>query len=345
MQQGVQQRNDNQESSKPQGRQKMKYLVTGGAGFIGSHLAAHLAARGDEVIVLDNFSTGKRANVADLPVTLIEGDIRDLESVTAAAQGVDTVFHQAALCSVARSVENPLRTHDVNVTGTLNLLEACRKVGVRRMVFASSSSVYGDAAALPKEESMPTAPLSPYAISKLAGEYYGTLYWQLYGLETVALRYFNVFGPRQDPESEYAAVIPKFLRGMLDHREIQIYGDGAQTRDFTYVENVVAANVAASTSRLVAGKVINIACGGRWSLLELVDRLDSILQSKTAIAFRERRAGDVKHSQASIVRAQEWLGYSPSIDFDEGLRRTVEWHLSAGECLATTPTSLSAGAL
>ena len=338
-----QQDSDSRTSTRSQSRHKLKYMVTGGAGFIGSHLASHLAAQGNEVVVLDNFSTGKRSNVADLPVTLIEGDIRDMECVTEALQGVDTVFHQAALCSVARSVENPLRTHDVNVTGTLNLFEACRKAGVRRMVFASSSSVYGDAAALPKEESMPSAPLSPYAVSKLTGEYYGALYWQLYGLETVALRYFNVFGPRQDPESEYAAVIPKFLQGMLDHRAIQIYGDGSQTRDFTYVENVVAANIAASTSRTAAGKAINVACGGRWSLLQLVSRLDSILKSKSEIAFKERRAGDVKHSQASIVRAQELLGYNPAVDFDEGLKRTVEWYISNNESMSASPVTAAAG--
>jgi UDP-glucose 4-epimerase len=338
----------NPESSNPESpnsgsHQKMKYLVTGGAGFIGSHLAAYLAARGDEVIVLDNFSTGKRENIAELPLQVIEGDIRDLDCVTEAVQGVDTVFHQAALCSVARSVENPLNTHNVNVTGTLNLFEACREAGVRRMVFASSSSVYGDSETLPKEESMATAPLSPYAISKLAGEYYGALYWQLYGLETVALRYFNVFGPRQDPASEYAAVIPKFLKSMLDHSDIQVFGDGSQTRDFTYVDNVVAANVAASTSRLAAGRVINVACGGRWNLLELIDKLGTILHSKAALVFKERRIGDVKHSQASIIRAQELLGYSPAIDFDEGLRKTVAWFLENDESLVAAPPALRAG--
>jgi UDP-glucose 4-epimerase len=237
--------------------------------------------------------------------------------------GVDTVFHQAALCSVARSVEDPRSTHAVNTTGTLNVFEASRRAGVRRVVFASSSSVYGDSASLPKEESMPTAPLSPYAISKLMGEHYGALYWRLFGVETVGLRYFNVFGPRQDPDSEYAAVIPKFLRGILNREEVQVFGDGSQTRDFTYVDNVVHANVAASTSPDAAGQVLNIACGERWSLMELLKRLEIALQRDATVVFRDRRVGDVKHSQASIEKAKRLLGYSPTVDFDEGIKRTA----------------------
>ncbi len=313
----------------------MKCLVTGGGGFIGSHLSSFLAARGDEVIVLDNFSTGKRENLQGLEVRLIEGDIRDFSCLTEAVQGVDTVFHQAALCSVARSVEDPRSTHEVNTTGTLNVFEASRQAGVRRVVFASSSSVYGDSATLPKEESMPTAPLSPYAISKLVGEHYAAMYWKLFGLETVGLRYFNVFGPRQDPDSEYAAVIPKFLHGILNREEVRVHGDGSQSRDFTYVDNVVQANAAAASVTVAAtdaandaaGQVLNIACGERWTLLELLNRLESTLQQDAAVVFGDRRVGDVKHSQASIEKARRLLGYSPAVDFDEGIKRTVAWFL------------------
>lgn len=335
----------------------MKCLVTGGGGFIGSHLSQFLVARGDEVIVLDNFSTGKRENLRGVDVRLIEGDIRDFSCLTEAVQGVDTVFHQAALCSVARSVGDPRSTHDVNTTGTLNVFEASRKAGVRRVVFASSSSVYGDSASLPKEETMPTAPLSPYAISKLVGEHYAALYWRLFGLQTVGLRYFNVFGPRQDPDSEYAAVIPKFLRGILNQEEIKVHGDGLQSRDFTYVDNVVQANVAAasftekapvSASRSgkkaggnAAGEMFNIACGERWSLLELLKKLETTLQQDASVVFADRRVGDVKHSQASIEKARRILGYSPVVDFDEGIKRTVAWFMESSGQLSNQASDLS----
>jgi UDP-glucose 4-epimerase len=309
----------------------MKCLVTGGGGFIGSHLCRFLVARGDEVIVLDNFSTGKRENLSGVEVQLIEGDMRDFSCVTEAVLGVDTVFHQAALCSVARSVEDPRSTHEVNTTGTLNVFEASRRAGVRRVVFASSSSVYGDSASLPKEESMPTTPLSPYAISKLVGEHYAAMYWRLFGLETVGLRYFNVFGPRQDPDSEYAAVIPKFLHGILNGEQVQVHGDGLQSRDFTYVENVVQANYAAAMATEAAGQVFNIACGQRWSLLELLKRLETVLQLDATVVFRDRRVGDVKHSQASIEKARQLLGYAPAVDFDEGIKRTVAWFLETSD--------------
>jgi UDP-glucose 4-epimerase len=309
----------------------MKCLVTGGGGFIGSHLCRFLVARGDEVIVLDNFSTGKRENLSSVEVQLIEGDMRDFSCVTEAVLGVDTVFHQAALCSVARSVEDPRSTHEVNTTGTLNVFEASRRAGVRRVVFASSSSVYGDSASLPKEESMPTIPLSPYAISKLVGEHYAAMYWRLFGLETVGLRYFNVFGPRQDPDSEYAAVIPKFLHGILNGEQVQVHGDGLQSRDFTYVENVVQANYAAAMATEAAGQVFNIACGQRWSLLELLKRLETVLQLDATVVFRDRRVGDVKHSQASIEKARQLLGYAPAVDFDEGIKRTVAWFLETSD--------------
>lgn len=307
----------------------MKILITGGAGFIGSHLADFLVAGGDEVIVLDNLSTGKRENIGLLKVRLIEGDIRDFKCVSEAVKGVDTVFHLAALCSVSRSIADPRTTHEVNATGTLNVLEASRKAGVRRVLLASSSSVYGDSEISPKHEELKTAPLSPYAVSKLIGEIYCQMYWKTFGLETVALRYFNVFGPRQDPESEYAAVIPKFLQAMLNDDQPCIYGDGTQTRDFTYVKNVVRANVAAAISPSAAGQIMNIACGDRWSLLQLLDRLEQLLGHDANPLFLPRRLGDVWHSQASIERAAELIGFSPEEDFDEGLRKTVAWFIQS----------------
>ncbi|MEY4642378.1 MAG: hypothetical protein RLZZ227_2372 [Pseudomonadota bacterium] len=304
----------------------MKYLVTGGAGFIGSHIAAHLAGSGSEVVVLDNFSTGNRSNLDGIDCGLIEGDLRDRDAVAEAVQGVDTVFHHGAICSVARSMEDPQTSHDVNSTGTLNLLEACRRNGVRRVVFASSSSIYGDSDTMPKHEQLPAAPLSPYAISKLNGEHYCQLYWQAFGLETVALRYFNVFGPRQYPNSEYAAVIPRFVHAILQGRTPEIYGDGSQTRDFTYVGNIVQANIAAAHNAHAPGQVMNIACGVRWSLNELLDRLQTMLNREIKPIMHPWRDGDVRHSQASIERAQNVLGFSPRVDFTEGLRETVAWY-------------------
>lgn len=303
----------------------MTYLVTGGAGFIGSHIVESLAKEGKEVNVLDNLSTGRRANLRGLSVNIVEGDIRDSKCVEKVVRGVDTVFHQAALCSVARSVEDPVATHDVNATGTVVLLNACRNAGVRRVVFASSSAVYGESEMLPKCEDMVTTPVSPYAVSKLEGELYCQMFYKVYGLETVCLRYFNVFGPRQDPNSEYAAVIPRFIESSVSMAQPIIYGDGTQTRDFTYVEDVVRANLAASTSPQAPGKVLNIACGERRSLLDLVQSLEKILDQDLTPVFREPRAGDVKHSQASIDLARRVLGMSPGVTFDEGLERTVAW--------------------
>jgi len=310
----------------------MKYLVTGGAGFIGSHLAAELATRvsskEDEVIVLDNFSTGKRENLSGLLIRIITGDVRDIDCLRSAMSGVDTVFHQAAICSVARSMEDPIETHEVNATGTLNVLEAARKEGVRRVVLASSSAVYGDSEVLPKHEDMQTAPLSPYAISKLIGELYCRFYWNSFGLETVVLRYFNVFGPRQNPDSDYAAVIPKFLDAIINKVRPDVYGDGSQTRDFTYVQDIVDANLLAAISHSAAGEILNIACGDRRSLLDLLNHLEEALQCDATPVFHARRAGDVWHSQASIEKAQEILSYSPQVDFAEGLKETVAWFLS-----------------
>jgi nucleoside-diphosphate-sugar epimerase len=276
--------------------------------------------------VLDNFSTGNRSNLDGIDHTLIEGDLRDRSAVAEAVQGVDTVFHHGAICSVARSMEDPETSHDVNATGTLNLLEACRRNGVRRVVFASSSAIYGDSDTMPKTENLPPSPLSPYAISKLNGEHYCQLYWQAFGLETVALRYFNVFGPRQYPNSEYAAVIPRFVHAILQGRTPEIYGDGSQTRDFTYVGNIVQANIAAAHSANAPGQIMNIACGVRWSLNELLDRLAKMLKRDIKPIMHPWRDGDVRHSQASIERAQRVLGFSPRVDFTEGLRETVAWY-------------------
>jgi UDP-glucose 4-epimerase len=304
------------------------YLVTGGAGFIGSNLVDALVAAGERVRVLDNLTTGRRQNLAHLgtQIELIEGDIRAYDQVAAAMQGVDYVLHQAALPSVPRSVQDPITSNAVNVDGTLHVLQAARAAGVRRVVVASSSSVYGANPALPKREETCPQPKSPYAIAKLAAEQYCQAFWQLYGLETVALRYFNVFGPRQDPQSEYAAVIPRFIQAMVAGEPVTIYGDGQQSRDFTYIENVVQANRLACTAPEAAGRVMNIACGSRYSLLDLVDYLAELLGLTPQVVHAAPRAGDVPHSQADISRAQALLGYAPVVDFGEGLRRTVAWY-------------------
>ncbi|HEY7678818.1 MAG TPA: SDR family oxidoreductase [Candidatus Methylomirabilis sp.] len=305
------------------------YLVTGGAGFIGSNIAHELVRRGHRVRVLDNFATGRRANLTGIEdrVELIEGDLRLPADVEKAVEGVEVVLHQGALGSVPRSVADPLATHEANVTGTLHVLWASRAAGVRRVVYASSSSVYGDTPTLPKREDMPPAPLSPYAVSKLAGEHYCSVFAGVYGLETVSLRYFNVFGPRQDPASEYAAVIPKFIRAMRRGERPAIFGDGTQSRDFTYVENVVAANLLAAQAPAGAlrGAVCNVACGEHSTLLDLVAALNGALGTRLEPIFRPRRPGDVLHSHAAIGRAEALLGYGPSVRFAEGIRRTVEW--------------------
>lgn len=306
----------------------MTYLVTGGAGFIGSHIAAYLCSQGGEVRVLDNLSSGKRQNLDGLPVEFIHGDIRDSACVAAAVKGVDTIFHHAALCSVTRSMADPASTHDVNVTGTLTMLDAAKNAGVRRFVMASSSSVYGDTEEFPIHEGMKTDPLSPYAVSKLICEFYCQLYWKAYGLDTVVLRYFNVFGPRQDPDSEYSAVIPRFVQAMVHGVSPHIYGDGLQSRDFTYVNDVVQANMAAATSAYAPGQVMNIACGSRWSLLELLNNLETIIKCRSHPVFETARLGDVKHSQACIEKAKELMAFVPETEFDDGLRRTVDWFAS-----------------
>ncbi len=304
------------------------YLVTGGAGFIGSHIVEELVRRRERVRVLDNFSTGRRENLAPFleHVELVEGDLRDLSTVRRVAEGVDYILHQAALPSVPRSIADPLASNDSNVTGTLHLLIAARDAGVKRVVYASSSSVYGDNPTLPKREDMSPAPKSPYAVSKLAGEYYCRVFAQAYGLETVCLRYFNVFGPRQDPASQYAAVIPKFITALLRDEPPTIYGDGHQSRDFTYVSNVVRANLLAATAPDVSGRVFNVACGERYTVLDLVAVLTEILGTHITPVHTAPRPGDVRHSLADITAAREALGYRVEVNFHEGLRRTVAWY-------------------
>lgn len=302
----------------------MKVLVTGGAGFIGSHIVQRLLHDGYRVRVLDNFSTGYRDNLPSTEIELIEGDIRHPETAFRAVAGMDVVLHQAALGSVPRSIADPLTTHEVNATGTLHLLIAARDAGVRRFVYASSSSVYGDTPLLPKVESMPPQPLSPYALSKLAGEVYCKLFHRLYGLSTISLRYFNVFGPRQDEASEYAAVIPRFAAALLEDRPLTVYGDGLQTRDFTYVANVVEANLLAINSE-AAGEVCNIACGAKYSLLELAHALGEVLGKKPVINHHPSRPGDVRDSFASIEKARQLLGFQPVVQFREGISATADW--------------------
>ncbi len=311
--------------------EKRLYLVTGGAGFIGSHIAERLLRDGHNVRVLDNFVAGKEENLSQIggEVDLVRGDIRDRQVLTDAMKGVYVVFHEAALGSVPRSVADPLTTHDVNITGTLNVLLAARDAGVRRVVYASSSSVYGETKELPKREEINPQPLSPYALSKLSGEHYIKIFNHVYGFEAVSLRYFNIFGPRQDPESQYAAVIPRFVTALQTGKQPVIYGDGMQSRDFTYVDNVVEANLLASEADNVAGGFFNIACGGRFTLLELLNKLKEIIGSDIDPIHEPARAGDVRDSQAGIEAAAEAFGYKVKVDFDEGLRRTVEWFQKA----------------
>ena len=303
------------------------YLVTGGAGFIGSNLVRALVQRGDKVRVLDNFATGKPENLIGLEkdITFFRADVTDPSSVTKAMEGCDFVLHQAALPSVPRSIEHPVETDRVNVIGTLNVLEAARQAKVKRVVYAASSSAYGETPTLPKVETMAADPLSPYAASKLAGEQYMRVYTLCYGLETVALRYFNVFGPRQDPTSQYAAVIPRFVTAALDDRPPVIFGDGEQSRDFCYIDNCVEANLLACTAPDAAGQVFNVACGVRTTLLDVIDELGRIVGRKIAPIHEPARPGDIRHSLADIGRARSTLGYTGKVSFAEGLARTVEW--------------------
>jgi UDP-glucose 4-epimerase len=304
----------------------VKVLVTGGGGFIGSHLVRAMLEDGHDVRVLDNFATGRRDNLLDVDssIDLIEGDIQSYERVHNAAIGCEVVLHQAAMPSVPRSVQDPLTSNASNVIGTLNVLLAARDSGARRVVFASSSSVYGAGKELPKVESQMPLPISPYAVGKLAGEGYCRSFHEVYGLETVALRYFNVFGPRQDPLSHYAAVIPRFLTAVLQGRQPVIFGDGTQTRDFTYVSNVIDGNRRAMTAPGVAGEQLNVACGARVSLNEVVAALAELTGRSVEPRFDPPRVGDVPHSMASIDKARRLLGFEPEVDFSEGLARTID---------------------
>lgn len=305
---------------------EVTYLVTGGAGFIGSHIAAALLARGENVRVFDNMATGRVVNLKALGgrAEFIHGDLRDREALAAAMRGVEVVFHQGAIASVPRSIAEPVESLEININGTQNVLLAARDMGVRRVVYASSSAIYGDAPVLPKREDLPAEPLSPYAAHKLTGELLCSVFTRIYGLETVALRYFNVFGPRQDPASEYAAVIPRFLTILLEGRQPVVFGDGEQTRDFVYIANVVQANLQAATAPAAVGRAMNIGCGERISLNEVLRLAGELLGVTVKAEYRAARSGDVRDSVADIHLAQELLGYQPAIGFREGLARTLE---------------------
>jgi nucleoside-diphosphate-sugar epimerase len=319
----------------------MRYLVTGGAGFIGSNTVQELVRCGHKVVVLDNLSTGRESNLAGVrdQIEFIHGSITDLEKVREACLGVDYVLHLAARTSVPRSMKEPVETHFVNVDGTLNVLLAARDAKVRRLVFSASSSVYGETPTLPKRESMTPAPISPYGVTKLMGEIYGKLFHRIYGLDFVALRYFNIFGPRQDPDSPYSGVLSRFNAALLDDREPTIYGDGQQSRDFTYVANAVQANLLACTAQNVAGLVFNIGTGDRYTLNQTIQMLGQITGRSVNTKDASPREGDILHSQADISEAREKLGYNPRVGFEEGLRRTWEWF-----CETYTTKDLALGA-
>lgn len=310
---------------------KAQYLVTGGGGFIGSNTVRYLVGQGAQVRVLDDFSTGRRENLCGLEkqFELIEGDIRSVEDAKRAVDGVRFVLHMAAIPSVPRSIDDPVTTNDVNISGTLNMLVAARDAGVERFVMSSSSSVYGDTPVLPKREDMPPAPMSPYALSKLANEYQCRLCSELYGLKTVALRYFNVYGPRQNPKSQYAAVVPIFIDSLKNGRAPVIFGDGEQTRDFTFVENVIEANLACCKAPDAAiGRVFNVGCGGRMTVNDLAHAIARVMGSDIRPTYEPARAGEVRDSQADISAAARVLGWVPRVNVEEGLRRTIEWYVT-----------------
>jgi len=308
------------------------YVVTGGAGFIGSHIADHLLRQGHRVRIVDNFTTGKRDNLSTLTgeLEIFEISITDKDALDKAFVGADYVFHQAALPSVPRSVADPLTTNEMNVTGTLNVLLAARDAGVKRVAYAASSSAYGDVDAEYKTEDLTPDPISPYAVAKLAGEFYCKSFTQVYGLETVALRYFNVFGPRQDETSQYSAVIPKFITAMSKGQSPTVHGDGTQSRDFTFIDNVVHGNLLAIKAPEASGEMMNMATGGRISLLDLIEKINAVLGTNIEPTFTESRKGDVKHSRAGIDKARDLLDFSPVVDFDTGLARTIDWFLKRG---------------
>jgi len=303
------------------------YLVTGGAGFIGSNIVDELVRRGQRVRVIDNFITGRRENLRGVlhAIELVKGDIRDARVMAKVIRGVDYVLHQAAFRSVPKSVENPFLCTETNVIGTLNVLMAASKAGVKRVVYASSSSVYGNVDTFPQKEAAVSSPLSPYGASKLAGEYYCKVYSYTLGLETVSLRYFNVFGPRQNPESKYSAVIPAFISRMVTGKPPRVDGDGKQLRDFTYVANVVAANLRAALARGISGEVINVGCGDSYSVLDIVTCLNKLLGTNIRPVFGPPRQGDARKTQADIAQLKRYLGITPAVRFEEGLRKTLEW--------------------
>jgi UDP-glucose 4-epimerase len=305
----------------------MKCLVTGGAGFIGSHIVEALVARGDDVRVFDNLSTGRRENLESFGsgVEFLQGDLREVQEVERAASGMEVIFHQAALRSVPRSLDDPIATNEVNITGTLNLLWAAKRAGVRRIVYASSSSVYGDQKKFPQSETLAVSPLSPYAVSKLAAENYCVVFSKTLGLETVSLRYFNVFGPRQPPESQYAAVVPRFIQSARSGQPLEVHSDGKQSRDFTYVANVVQANLLAAQVPRAAGLVFNVAGGRTFSLLDLIKVLERISGSPIERRHGPPRAGDVRKTCADLTKSKRVLGFKPHVGFEEGLRLTWDW--------------------
>ncbi len=306
----------------------MAYLVTGGAGFIGSHLVEKLVGDNARVRVLDNFTTGKRENIAPFldRIELIEGDIADPDICRRACDGVEVVFHQAAMPSVPKSVEDPVTSHRTNIDGTFNLLVAARDAGVRRFVYAASSSAYGETETLPKIESILPDPLSPYGVQKLTGEQYCTVFAKCYGLSTLSLRYFNVFGPRQDPKSQYAAAIPAFITAILRDEAPLVYGDGEQTRDFTHIDNVVHANMLAARADKTQGEVINAACGERITINEVIAEINRVLGKQVKSKHVDERAGDIKHSWADIGLAERLIGFKPLVSFAEGLRGVIDWY-------------------
>jgi nucleoside-diphosphate-sugar epimerase len=310
-----------------------RVLITGGAGFIGSHIGAALVAQGDEVRVLDDLSTGHESNVEAIGkgVDFVRGSVTDPDVVARAVDGCDYVFHEAALASVPRSVRFPVQSNEANVTGTLNVLVAARDAGVKRLVYAASSSAYGDTEVLPKVEDMPVRPKSPYAVAKLAGEHYVSAFAQCYGMQTLSIRYFNVFGPRQDPDSPYAAVIPLFASALIAGKAPTIHGDGEQSRDFTYIDNVVSANLKALTAPALSGEVVNVALGRRTTLNELYGMLQKVIGSDVEPEYGPPREGDVRHSEASIDRAVELLGYETVVSVEDGIQRTVDWYRQAAK--------------
>jgi len=311
----------------------MRYLVTGGAGFIGSNIVEKLVQRGERVRVLDNLSSGKLQNLEGVmsEIEFIEGDIRDFWTTLDAVDGCDFVLHQAALPSVPRSVKNPQTTNAVNIDGTLNVLEAARRTQVKKVVFASSSSVYGDSMELPKHEDMTPNPLSPYAVTKLTGEHYMKVYWELYRLPTVSLRYFNIFGPRQDPNSQYSAVVPSFITALANRRAPIIYGDGEQSRDFTFISCAVDANICAANTPEAAGTSINVACGAQYTLNALVTMIGQIMNVKIDATYEDAREGDIKHSFGSVAKADRLLKGCVRKNFAEGLRTTIDWFAAASK--------------